>query len=207
MPAPISFTRLPDPPWLEHALLESPWLLVGGLVSSGVVVLVLLNRAGRARTGVLIALGTILVGAALAALSAAVQTAREDLAARTRALVEVALRNDQAALELVLGAGMVFDVLGDVARNGKDAAMGLVARYVPLYPLRSSAVTDLRAVEDGPDTGRSQFQLVVVPEATRFPHASWWTITWRRGGDGAWRVWSIKGEQIDGVGGGAQLRP
>lgn len=199
---------IPDPPWLEHVLFESPWGAAVVLVLMGAAGFWALNRAGKARQGVMsFAAGAVLAGA-LAITAALVTTDREIVSASTRELVAAVGRGDGAGVGALLDPGVTVRVLGlprdwDAAdiksRVSRDLGPGGVYRLKD----GDARVRTLRASSDSPSVIRTQCRVWVQPEQF-LPTTSWWVLTWRKSGSGgasAWRVTEIDIEQIEGMAG------
>ena len=193
-PPPLPPAPLPDRLLLEHPLPAVLVLLLGGLIALWV-----LRRAGKLRFG--LAAGGAGVALAIAAyvLATLVERPRETLKAQTRALIGAVAEVDRRALDELLdgsaqvrltGAGIRLDALG------KGEIIGRTEEYMAgAYAVEEWSVMSLQAVADGPEVGRTQVRVRVIPEATRFPTSSWWAVDWEKIG-GAWRVVEIELLQV-----------
>ncbi|MFG0283069.1 MAG: hypothetical protein ACF8R7_01485 [Phycisphaerales bacterium JB039] len=190
---------LPTAPLADRLLLDNPVPAVLALLAAGLIGLWLLRRAGRGRLG--LAAGGAGVALAIAAYVAAtvIETPREALKGRTRALIGAVAEVDTRALDDLLdgsvqvrltGAGIRLDALG------KGEIIGRAEEYMTgAYAVDEWSVTSLQAVADGPEVGRTQVRVRVIPEATRFPTSSWWAVDWELIG-GAWRAVEIELLQV-----------
>lgn len=190
---------LPDPPAFDRYVLESPWLLAGGLAAVALVVLYAMRSQGKTRTGLVAAgVGLLLAGAIVAA-GALIETPREIMTRQTRDLVRATATVDVPALEGLLAPDARLYWLE--RRSSVDRAQLLERVRSDLgrsYTVRDWAILKLDAALDGPAVGRTQAQVRVDP-AEGGVHFSWWRIDWRREPDGSWRVIGIEPLFVQGL--------
>lgn len=190
---------LPSPPLLESLLFERPLPAVVALLLIAAILAWSGFSRGRGRTiAGAVALGVL--AAAWGGLALAITTERETLARRSRDLVAgvAAVRLDAVADLLDQDATLTYfqRPLG-VDREG---ILREVERTVGgPYRLREARVGQVQATLDGHNLGRTQVRVTVVPDATGYPHLSYWRLDWRKGGDGVWRVFAIEPLAIAGV--------
>jgi hypothetical protein len=186
---------LPSPPLAERLLLENPVPAVLVALAAGFIAMWMLRRAGRKRTNLAAAGAGVALAAVAFAVGRMVETPREALKARTRALVEAVAEADSAALDDLLDRSVQVTLSGGGIRLGNLDKREIIARAEDYmrgsYAVESWSVPTLQAAADGPEVGRTLLRVVVTPEATRFPTGSWWAIDWERIG-GAWRAVEIE---------------
>lgn len=202
---------LPRPPLLAHYVLEQPWPLVATLVVGGCLAAWLLNQRARARLGLAVGAGLVLLGAAVAIVGSAVTTTRETLIARTVDLIAATARADTAALNSILARDVSLRFYTTSRRYSRDELLGLVRRYPgEQYPVESHRQESLSASVDGPNAARTQVRAIThSTSATIYnvPVGSWWRVEWRREADGEWRVSGLECLQIDGLPAGSNVSP
>ena len=206
----VSVPGLPPPPALEHYLLESPWLLALVIVGIGVVGFLVLWFVGRGRQGLKVVGMALVLAGVLVGLAQFVETTREQLMARTKALVDAAVVADTAELR-----GMVGDSVQ--VRIGLDAPPGMFLRdslFKSLndhfgkggrYTITAHWVGAMQAAMDGPDAAQTQTRVIAKSDALLYdvPQGSAWRVDWRREGDekaGVWRMVGLTLVEMDGVG-------
>jgi hypothetical protein len=213
------FTNPPAPPPLpaaplwERLILENPWPTAGVLAILAIATIGIMSRTGadgdRRIAGLplrtIIALALALLGGVILAVGTAITTDREDLRAGTTRLVEVTARSDTATLERMLSEDVRLRLPAGMPGAGqsgtsvpRETILQMVEQYLGpsgRYTVREFRVTDAQAALDGPRVARAQVRVRVIPEATAFPHTSWWRVDWRKDGEGeaaAWRVIGIE---------------
>lgn len=186
---------LPSAPMADRLLLENPVPAVLVALAAGFLAMWLLRRAGRRRLALAAAGAGIALAAVAFLVGRMIETPREALKDRTRALVEAAAEVDTAALDDLLDRSVRVRLTGGGIRLGELDKGGVIARaedYMSgAYAVESWSVPTLQAAADGPEVGRTQLRVVVTPEATRFPTGSWWAIDWELI-DGKWRAVEIE---------------
>jgi hypothetical protein len=204
---------LPSGPLWERLILENPWPTAGVLAILAVAALAFLNRVdgdrslGRIPLRTLVAAALTLVGVAVLVVGMSVTTHREELRAATTALVDATAKRDLDRLDRLLApdarlhltvqsAGLPGPIIH------REQILSLVDDVLGRrYPLKEHRVMEVQAALDGPRVARTQVRVRVVPEATEFPHTSWWRVDWRRDAD---RWWVVGIEPLDVP--GARLR-
>lgn len=198
---PAQFTQQPppapleSPPLAERFLLESPVVAMIAALAICFIAMWILSRAGRRRLGLAVAgLGVALAAGAYLA-SEMVETPREELKARTRALIAAAAEADRTALTDLLADSVQVTITAGGIRLGDLDKPGVISRVEDYmqgaYAIEEWSLPTLQAVADGPEVGRTQLRIVVTPQATRFPTGSWWLIHWERIGD-RWQAAEIE---------------
>ncbi len=199
---------IPDPPWLEHALLESPWTVAIALFVCGLAAGYTLFKGGRSRLAWAAALVPCLLSAGVLSLAAAITTDRELAQARAEALIRAVARADAPAVSELLSPRLTVRLVGVLTSWSKDDVVERVQRDMAgRYALHNRAATIRSARASGPDGGviRTQCRVIVEPEATRFPTGSWWLLTWRQDSSGQWRVSELELQQVDGLPDGVRI--
>jgi hypothetical protein len=207
-------TPLPDPPWLESVLFESPWLTIGVLLLVGGAVFAALRAApspNAQRTGRWLA-GLAALGALGLGLSAAlVQTPREALIEQTRTLIQAIARADAPAADAAFAPGISLSLLGQPTRMPRAEMIDRVRTDMGgRYALRDRAanISALRAIVDGPGVARVQCRVQAVHDATGFPASTWWLVHFRQAEPGRpWLVHALELQQFDGLPAGTRISP
>lgn len=211
-----SVPPLPSPPALVHYVLETPWLVLGAVVLSGIVALVVLNQRNKAKLGLVVLALSLVFAAAIFLVSTLVTTERERLDTRTRELISLTSTAELGALRSVLSEQIQVRLGGVTFRSGRDAVLSDVDRLLAKqYPISSIDITHVQCVIDGPNVARSQVRVRATSSAAMYnaPAGSWWLIDWRRDldsagqGTGEWRASGINMLQLDFVSDPSQLRP
>jgi hypothetical protein len=184
---------LPDPPILEHWLLEQPWPVAAALAGVGLVLL--FHGWRRRRRGVMIVGGAaLLLSAGVLILAAAVTTTRELLITRTQDLIAATTPLDVARLQTFFepnatlagpdgGTWLEFDALFEELRKATKR-----------YAVQGQAIRELAAQEQGERLGQTELDLRTTlgggfgdrPVATR------WLFTWAQGPNGQWHVRQVR---------------
>jgi hypothetical protein len=205
---------LPKPPVLELVFFESPLLLCGSLVVVAIIILVLGNRHGRLRPAGVAAAGMVIVAGVIFALAGAVETTREHLAGRTRALVDLVARADLSELSQQLDAKCQLRLGLSGPAMDRSSLLAAVGRYPGSeFPISEHSVLEVHAVIDGKNLARTQARLRLRTKSTLYdlPVTCWFRIDWRAdlSPDGTplepWRVAGVTLVQLDGVGNPASV--
>lgn len=193
---------LPSPPMLDRYLFEQPWPVGVGSAALGVLgATLVLRRGGKvALAAVSVVAGALICGAVFVT-AAMVETPREVIGARTRQLVDAVVSADTARTGALLASDVRLVYAGtSPAGLERGAILNRMEafRNGPLS-VRQHSIRRMQAHMDGAQIGRTQVQVMVEPEATRFPTYSWWRLDWRQEPDGEWRVFWIESLAIDGL--------
>lgn len=188
-----------DPPIFEHLLLENPWPLVAALGAVGVVLLILANRRRQSRLfhAAIVAL-MLAVGAFL--LASYVTTQREELAGRTRRLVELTAPLQVPALEAMFAPNAVLsDGNGNVCLRAEGIFRDLEAA-LGRYPIADQSIRQVDAEVLRPGFGATEFDLSTSLRSEYGQSAirTVWRVDWRRGGDGQWQITDIRWLKFQG---------
>lgn len=165
---PPTLRSLPEPPMLEHALLENPipavLLLVAlGLGSYAVCVRLGKRRAGGLGAGVGLGLAALLVG-----IATLVQTERERVKAVTNELVGAVATADGVALDRLLADDARLYVQGSPAGWPRERIIEWIDKYLApgsLYGVESHRVDQVQAeVKPSGGFARTRASVLVTPE-------------------------------------------
>lgn len=203
---------LPSPPLWEWLILDNPWPTAGLLAILAVAILAFLSRVDGGKTvfgaplRTVIAGVLVLIGGIVLAVGMSVTTDRQQIRAGSERLVNAVATQDIDTLDHLLASDarlqLRFSVPG-AAPGGivqRDQIFVLVEDFLSRrYPLTEHRVMEVQGTLDGERVGRTQVRVRVIPEATQFPHTSWWRIDWRLEDDGRWRVRSIEPLDIPGA--------
>ena len=188
---------LPDGPWVVRMLLEESGWPAAFLALLGLCVFLVLNHRGDPRAYRVLGLG-LLVACALWGLGRAIETTREVLARRTRALVAGVAKADAAVIRDMLAPSATL--VGRLPGSPLDRE-GLMDRVqvamAAQYSLSGWAVLEVQAHESG--QGRAQTMCLVRAEPRGGGiNFSWWLIDWERTGE-TWRATRIEPLAIQGM--------
>ncbi|MBM4107401.1 MAG: hypothetical protein FJ255_01065 [Phycisphaerae bacterium] len=190
---------LPRPPLWEALLFERPLPAVVALLLVAAIV-AWTGLAGGRRRALLIALAMAALAPAWCALAVLVTTDREAVARRSRDLVRAVADVRVADVARILDQDATLAYFRAPAGLDRDGILREVERTLGgAYRVNEARVGRVQATLDGPDLARTQVKVTVVPEATAYPHLSYWRLDWRRGDDGVWRVFAIEPLAIAGV--------
>ena len=175
--------------FLARHTLESPWWLAAGLVILAAVVQVVAQQRGS-RRGSYLALGAVGLAVLAVVLSFAIETPREAVMAKTRALVDAAGPFDAAVF-----GGLVAE---DASLRGPDGTLWATLPQVEsgLDRLASGSDTTHKvlglSVEDvnlevAGGSATAWLDLRTTGNATSgVPVFTTWEIVWQRDAEGAW---------------------
>lgn len=190
---------LPDPPFFEHHLLESPWALAATLALIGVVLFV--HGARRLNRRVVIVAGvSMLLGIGVVVLATFVTTTRELLIARTREMIAATAPLDLPRLRGFVASGA--QLVGPDGSPWLDAEE--IFRELESATHRFSIVAQdagrLTAETPAPTLGRTSLHVRTTfggrpPSA---PIATDWVFTWEKQTDGRWRVTRLQWMLLQG---------
>ncbi len=189
---------LPQPGLIERLTLESPMTLVASLVVIGLAGVLVLNTRGRLKAGLVVLVLAGLLAGGIALIAGLIQTPRETLLDRTRALVTALAEVDRASLHAMLDPEAEVQVRGMTTFRGRETILSTADRYVGNGAISSHAIPEVQGVIDGPNAARTQ---VRVRHSGSVPPASWWKITWYRASvDEPWTAVRIEPLWISGRG-------
>jgi len=168
-----NFEPLPGPGVIEHALLESPWLVAGALAVAGLALGWWLLGHGKRRRGLIVGGGLGAAAIVLVAIAHLVKTDREAVISRTRALIaSIADADPQALDDLLLDGGYLIPQRG-WGEVPKDRVLGMVrwaaeheGRYtyagLPAFGIEAARVRQVRAQVLSDSIARTQVNVVVT---------------------------------------------
>lgn len=182
-----SFVPLPKPPALEHYLYENPWPPAGLLLLLAIAAFWVLNRSGKPKAGVGAGSVGLLGAVVLVLLAGGIETTRETLADRTRALVRAVDQGDLQAADRILHDVVRSEVPFRSAELGKPILLTSIETWHDR--IADARTPTVRAHLDGPDLARTE---VLVRTQGEYNGSSWWRLAWRAdpGPDGA-LVWTV----------------
>lgn len=192
--------NLTPPPLWQEWLFENPWPLVIVLIVLAVVLRLMATRSRRPRGYRFnyAALGALLAALGVYLLTVFVETDRERLVDRTRQLVAATAPLDTAAIDALIARGAVVTgpagetwVLYDDIRPELERAVG--RHGIARHALRSLAADVVSSVR-----GRSLLSLSTTTDDLGLPIRTQWLITWRKEGDGTWRVIELQWLEFQG---------
>ncbi|MBA4038888.1 MAG: hypothetical protein C0468_00900 [Planctomyces sp.] len=203
-------------PLWSRWLFEQPWPLIAAVVAASAAIAWRRNARGRgASAAVVMAAGVACAGAAYVT-SRVVQTERESLVARTRALVDAVVGADAAALRATLGRSVALRLgaaagiaggLGGAAVEPERLVEQVTAQMSGPYRLIEHRTRWARADTDARRApgavradGLSQVRVWADPAQSRVPVSSTWLLTWERlpGRSGQER-WALRGIELQSL--------
>lgn len=190
---------LPRPPWLESLLFERPLPAVVALLL--IAAIVAWTGWSRGRSRMLLAASAVgLLAAGWGAMAMLVTTDREAVSRRSRDLVHAVAHVRIAQVAQLLDQDATLTYFRAPSGLDRDGILREVERTLGgEYRVKEARVNSVQAAIDGPNLARTQVHVTVVPQATQFPHQSWWRLDWRRGTDRTWRAFSIEPLAISGL--------
>lgn len=191
-------TDWPDPPLLQHLVLESPWALALVLLLVGVALVFIARRSGRGHAGPAY-VGCVLMALAVLVpiIAYLVETGRERIAQNTRDLALAP--EDPFDLQTILDLTTQDVRLIDMDREGLIA---LAPRFEEVVKIEDVRVTNLMTVQDSETYGRSYVAVLGrfhSSQGISSPFKVQAILRWRREPDGKWRMHQIEQMAIDGV--------
>ena len=197
------------PRWMDVALLPVVNLALA-LAVSGVVVMLVARRQGKAIVGTRLMLAGLALACVTLVLGYTVTTQREVLRARTRELVECTATARTSDLRDLLTEQTRIGAYNAAFAGvrGRDEVLDAVrAKIAEFGPLASHEIGPVQAIVDGTNIARTQVRVWVKPrkdlQYTGGAIGMWFRIEWRRAGeDGSdpWRASVITVMQIDLLG-------
>lgn len=181
---------LPPAPAWERWVLEQPIPLAVAFVAVGVILMIVSMQRDQARRGVICFGVSLVAGAALLGVGAAVQTDREAMTRETWRLVHAVTRSDVSTVDQLLDDRLVIASAGSAIPGeiGKPQALDTV-RGFEWFKIDEWSYRPNGAVLDGPNAGRTQAIIRVrssTLETTLIPMT--WEFTWARLPDDTWKV-------------------
>lgn len=201
---PPSLPSLPQPPAIQHALLENPIPLVIGALALGLGAYALASRLGKRRLGVLSGLGAFALGLVAVGVSLAVETNRERVIERTTRLVAAVAAADLPALDRLLDSEVRLVLPGAGAGRTKADIMAWVERSLSPsspYALQEHRVNEVQAeINRGERTGSTRALVTLTPANQGLPSRFVCMLDWRKDAAGDWLVVDIEPLWLQGWG-------
>jgi hypothetical protein len=188
--------QVPPPSFWSHLFLESPWPAIGGLIGAWAVLRVIGARRQQGLKLRIAAVTALGLAAALAVLAWAVTTDREQVQARTEALVEATQPLDRGTLDQLIQPDAAITVEGG-PRLTTYAALGPA---LDRLEVASQSLSELEAGVATADEAVSRVALstrLAEPAMPR-PAPSEWRFHWRRDDQGRWRVREVVLVEVNG---------
>ena len=188
-----------DPPVVEYLLLEQPWPLVGGLVAAAVLMAAVAQRR-RDRRWLGAAIGALVLAPGAYVLATMVNTDRERLVARSRALVGATVSPvDFEHVATFLDADVTLTGPHGAHWLDADAIDRTLRRAEQRWGIEAQSIADLKAATTGRRQGRTALSLrtTLGGRLDYGPIRSGWVLQWRQDADGTWRVQRIACMQIN----------
>lgn len=186
---------LPDPPFLAHYVLESPWalavfILLLGLLTWKFLAPRLPPARGRFLTGFFVVCAVFVVFAAhfvetpREQVSKAAKQLVADVAAADTLRVRAALAPDAALYWWLNPDGLPLDgILDRIDRDFSGNGQ---------YRVKEHAILEVQAQSDDPTRARVQMKVRVTSQAQGVPLISWWRLDYALGPAGSWQVTGIQ---------------
>ncbi len=179
---PPTLPSLPAPPALQHALFENPIPPVIMAIALGLAAYAIASRLDRRKIGLVAVGGAVVLGGALVALSGAIQTNRERVQTRTRAIVGAIADVDIGAMDRILDPDARLFAIGRGSGWSKDAIMDWVTTNLgsrSIYEVEDHRVGEIQA-EIGPSgrIARTRVHVTITP-AQGSPFGLICMMTWQ----------------------------
>ena len=200
-----SVTPLPDPPRVEHMLLESPWLAIGAVVFVGAIAMVALARGDKRKQATTAGVVAAVIAGGIYAASVLVTTPRESVADATSRLVQATVDADVPVLRELLDDEIVLDLRGARTALDRDSLIARVELVDQTFNPESVRIREMQAASDSDIAARTQTN-IVVSTGSSAPTGMWCRLLWTRESDGAWRVYEIHVLWVAGVPENSTLR-
>lgn len=175
----------PQPPLIEHVLLESPWTLAMTLAAVAIGVFVVGGRSGRRKLQKWAAL-PLAIGVIGFVVAAVVNTDRELMQQRTRALVDAAVADpiDLDAMRDLLDESVRLFVLD------RERILAMAQRARAIYRIDSATITTLLARRDTPTAGQTLLTVLarVSSKYGDYPAKTRWLLHWRKDPAAGWII-------------------
>jgi hypothetical protein len=191
---------LPDPPFLQHLLLEQPWPVVAALAGVAVIAFFWLRSRGSVKQAALAGAGVLALAAGAWLLADQTTTSREAATSAVRDLVRGVAEADVAALDRRLAGNVIAEYSGITLPVNKGAILALVSRQFAsggVYRVKDWGIEEVQADVARPGFAQALVKVRVVSEMSGFPVRSWWAIDLREEG-GEWRAEAIVQESMNG---------
>lgn len=192
--------RLTPGPTLLDTFFEEPLLTSGVALFMGVVLFFILYRLGKHHRALIAVVVAIAVAAALYIVAHVVETDREKVKARTRALVSAVERADLVTIEEMLAPSVAGVVYGTTRAPSRDALLRELDTALQQYRVASARVSTLEAASPIKGAAQTRARVVIrAPEATLYdiPNNVWFLIDWRIDDKGRWVATRIELEMIE----------
>lgn len=201
---PPSLPSLPEPPTLQHLLLESPIPVAIAAIALVLGAYAVINRLGRPGLARLAAATLALVAGGLVALSLAVKTTRERVIDQTRALVAAVADARIDDLDTSLDDEVRLFVRGSGSGWTKPRILGWVDQFLApghSYAVEKHHVSEIQA-EIGPSgqTARARADVSITPAGDALPTRFVCMLTWRKDAAGEWKLVQIDPLWLQGWG-------
>ena len=188
---------LPAPPLPARILFESQVAAPLGAAAVGLVLVAALARQGKT-TAARIALAVAAVGIVALALSNwTVTTPREQLEARTLALVDAVAINDAATVEDMLSKRLVLRVNSNEAEIRDPRALVLAEMGNVQQAIESHNAKAVASITDTAISGRVRFSVRASIKGGGINFTVWLT-EWRKDPDGVWRLYGLDWKKLNG---------
>lgn len=195
---------IPGPSAWEEIVFVSPWTPAVVIAALGIVAAVVMLKFGQSqRRAILMGGAGLALGFACVLTASLVTITREKLADQTRRLIDAAASGDAEAAGAMLSSDAKLSGLWRSGTVDRTRVLRMVGEELKgRFALRDWSVGTLRSVMDSETVARTQVHVTATAKDYAVPTGSWWILSWRRERDGAWRVYSIQCQHVDGIGKG-----
>jgi hypothetical protein len=175
----------PQPPLIEHLLLESPWTLAITLAAVAIGVFLVGGRSGNRRLQKWAAL-PLLIGVVAFTVAELVNTDRELMQQRTRRLVDAAVADpiDIDTMRDLLDESVHLFVLD------RERILAMARRAREIYRIDSATITTLLSRRDTPTAGQTLLTVLtrVSSKYGDYPAKTRWLLHWRKDPAAGWII-------------------
>lgn len=203
---------LPSGPLGPRLIFETPWSFVVAAVLLAVAIglgrAAALRPVGRRAPARAAALVFVALALGVVIAQAVVRTPREQLALRTRELVDAVAAGDAERLRPMLAADCTASYLRSQSGIGKELILAQVVEAFGSGEPAEARVGVLQTIADNDSFGRAQLRVTVNHDLTSgYPLGSWWMVRWQRragasgGSGGMWEATEIRLLAAPGVSG------
>ncbi|MCA9282970.1 MAG: hypothetical protein H6812_05570 [Phycisphaeraceae bacterium] len=178
-------------------LFEKPVATAIVLIIASFIVFTILSKRGRARASwIALSVGVLLAAGAFLT-ARMVTTDREHIAAGARAFVAAVARTDTRQVSNLLDDRLVVTVNGSIAPYVDKDRVVTAASTLGHYGIRrASTRIDAVSVQRA-GSGKADIGVLVTTESAGNA-TSTWTLEWRKGPDGSWRITALDWRTING---------